>query len=212
MKQETNGRQELAQKEIELTRKNEALKSEGALLNDQKAAMEQKTRELQATLKQERENHEIKVRDLKTETYKSKKTLKEMGEVMKRETSNLVRIFRKKELEISKEGVALQLLHLRDAESMHERQIDLIEENETFNCEKYGFSKETLPEQLLQARLNRERFRKDLPVIREHIRVLKEQEMSMKKDFDAINKEVEDNGEGILIAITSTIYPDPNHI
>ena len=130
-----------------------------------------------------------------------------MGEFMKKETANLVRILRKKELEINQEATMVQLLHLRKYESLQERQIKLIEDNEVFNCEKYGLSKDALPQELLQARLNREKLQRELPVIRENIRVLEEQEMSTSKELDAINKEIDDNVKGMGIATASTNSP-----
>ena len=204
---EENGRQILLLNESELMHKNNAFRAEIAIYEKQKADMMVKRREFEEILKRERDNHDLKLRELNADTYSSKKTLKQMGEFMKKETANLVRILRKKELEINQEATMVQLLHLRKYESLQERQIKLIEDNEVFNCEKYGLSKDALPQELLQARLNREKLQRELPVIRENIRVLEEQEMSTSKELDAINKEIDDNVKGMGIATASTNSP-----
>ena len=211
VKEDTNSRQELAQKESELCRKRDAIKQEGTLRTDQMADIEQKVRELEVSLKRERENHDLKLVDLKAETYKSKTTLKEMGEIMKRETANLERIFRKKHLETNKESARLHLLHIRQAESLNLRHMSLLDEVESLNCEKYGVSKEALPQELRhQFHLDRERIQKDLQGMREHLRMWEERELSTNHALKEMQKEIEGHGKGIAIINTSTIQFDPN--
>ena len=109
---------ELALKKRELHRMIDEVKDYS--IDDEKQCKdcEQKIDELFEDLEHERQDHERKLSELKTDVYKSKRTLKEMGEAMKRETANLERIFRTKVLEIRLEVTRLRLLHLRLKDSI----------------------------------------------------------------------------------------------
>ena len=98
---------ELAQKEVELKRIEEELNSDYGHFNNRSAEWHQKRAMLEEDLKRERENHELKLRELESEVHKTERPLKEMGEVAKRETANLERLFKRKTLEIQRDMTGL---------------------------------------------------------------------------------------------------------
>ena len=170
------------------------------------ADMKRTERTCEETLKREKENHEVKLRNLKEETCKGKKTLKEMGEIMKKETANLVRALRTHELTRDRGRAMAQLQRYRGAKKLYGSEIDFIEAVEIFYREKYGGGNEEdeseLQKLLVFAREEKEAMQKELLVVLENIRVLEEQEMSTSKELDAINKEIGDNIEGTAIIIS----------
>ena len=176
----------------------------------QKSDTEQR-RAYQAALKLDLE---FNLRELKTKVYKSRKTLKEMGEIMKKETANLERLSRKKELDNNLLRGKVVSLNLMQKEKLYLRRIGIIEEEEGFYREKYGGGDED-DERELQKLLLLQRERKEASqifyqMVGEDIRSLKEKEILMNQELDAINKQIERHDEGIAIAITSTARLNTN--
>ena len=85
------------------------MRGRDARFEKQQSGMMQKYNELAELLGREQENYEQQLDELKSEVFKSKKTLKEMGEIMKQKSRDLQLIFRKKELEITQEGIVARL-------------------------------------------------------------------------------------------------------
>ena len=189
----------------ELAQKDKELDADLINFQTQESETQQKVHTFKMALKREQENHELKLRELKTEVYKNKKTLKELGEIMKRETVNLERIFQKKELEIKQEALVVRMLHFQEAESLCMRQIGLVEEVEVFHLEKVGGGNEEeerkLQKVLLFFREQKEEYQKQLSTVRENIRVVEEEELSIDEQLDAINKLMDSYGEGTTIAL-----------
>ena len=156
-------------------------------------------------LKRERQNHELKLIELKTDVYKSKRPLKEMGEVMKRETASLERIFRKKELENELEVARLRLLQKRKEECLFVRHVGSLEEFEVFYREKYAGDELALT----RTRESIELAQKELVKVRVNIRGNEEQQLSKSKELDAINAALGSNDKGSATATTPTDEPGP---
>ena len=154
-------------------------------------------------LKREQENLELKLRDLKAETYQRNKTLNEFGELIRWKSVNLERLSRKKVLEIKREGIMVRLLYFREAESLFLRRIGLIGQVEVFYREKYGGGNDEDEKELQEVlQFQRERIeknRKEMSLVRDNILLLEEEEMSLSKELDATNKEICDNDEGMTI-------------
>ena len=194
---------EMARKESEQNRKQTEHNANYRHFNSQKDLREQKISELQNALKSELENHELKLRELKKDIYKSKMPLKEMGEIVKRETANLQQIFRKKELEIERDRLAIELLRTQDVNIMNVGQLGLLEEREVLWREKYAGDKTVLHQQLLTLREPKEMAEKSLREGRERIRVNEEQQLTVSKELDAINAELNSNDKDSATAATS---------
>ena len=201
---------ELARKEKELDCKQEALNADLIHLQNISDERTQRRAKLGDALKRERENHELKLRELKTDVYKSKRSLKEMGEVMKRETANLERIFRKKELENRQEGTLLKLLGCRGFESLSARKVGLYEEREVFYREKYAGDETALQEQLMGMRDNDTySYLNGLLQMREQIRDYEERQVLISKELDAINAELSSHDKDTVTAKPSAADAGP---
>ena len=197
----------------ELKRKEKQLEVDFLNFEKRDSAMKQTSLTWAEQLKREKEDHALKLRELKIRAYSSKKTLKEMGEIMKRETVNLVRISRKKELKINHEIKMVQLVHFREAEGLLLRRIGLCEEVEVSYREKYaGGNKEEskLQKLLLLCRELKEQDQKDLLNVREQIRVFEERATSIGKELDAVNLALVGDDEGRAIIIPYMAVSDPN--
>ena len=85
------------------------------------------------------------------------------------------------------------------------RQIGLVEEVEVFHLEKVGGGNEEeerkLQKVLLFFREQKEEYQKQLSTVRENIRVVEEEELSIDEQLDAINKLMDSYGEGTTIAL-----------
>ena len=176
-----------------------------------------KRHKLEATLNRERDLHKIKLQDLKTETFKSKKTLKEMGEIVKRETANLERILRKKELEINQDKAALQRQLIHQAEIMWAPQIILIKEVEVFYGEKYGGGNEEdemeLQKLLLNQQDQKEKLQKWQQLVQKNLRVFDEEEEATNKELDTLNNQIESHYKGKSLSTlfqNSVVRPHTN--
>ena len=187
--------QELIQKNEELiadTIKFEKFESDTAL----------KIEIINENLKSELENHELKLRETKINVYKGKKPFRELGDIMKIESTNLERIIRKKELDIRKEGTVVQLVHLRVADSLLIRKIGFCEEVEVFYRKQYGGGDEENDKELEKLlEFQREwigKHQKELSVVRENIRGLEDELMSFSDQLDVVNKEIETHYEGTI--------------
>ena len=200
---------ELARKEKELDCKQEALNADLSHLQNISDERTQRRAKLDDALKRERENHELKLRELKTDVYKSKRSLKEMGEVMKRETANLERIFRKKELENMQEGTLLNLLGCRGLESLSAQRIGLYEEREVFYREKYAGDETALQEQLLRLQESKNKGKNLLLQILKDLRDYEERQVLISKELDAINAELGSNDKGTATAKPSAADAGP---
>ena len=200
---------ELARKEGELKRIEEELNADYGHFNNQMADWKQKQAELEEDLKRERESHELKLRELKSEVHKTKRPLKEMGEVMKRETTNLEQLFKKKTLEIQREMIGLSLLQSREMHRLNSRSSSLHEEKEVFYRAKYAADETTLQQQLRRLREDNEQVNKQLLKTRENFPKLKEQQLAVNKELDAINAQLSSNDKGSATAATSAADPGP---
>ena len=200
---------ELARKEVELKRIEEELNSDFDHFDNLVADAELKKAELEEDLRREWENHELKLRELKSEVQKTKRPPKETGEVMKRETANLERLFKKRTLEIQREITGLSLLQSQEMDRLNNRRINLIEENEMYFREKYAADKPTLHQQLLRLRENKEQARHNLRDAREKIPKLEERQLTMGKELDAINVQLSSNDKGSATATATTSAADP---
>ena len=199
VEEEMNDRQELTQeaRDWDLVRKKEALAAKVVLYEEQKTDLEQKTREFKASLRRERETHEIKRNELKTEA-EDKQTKRE---VWKQNDANLQRIFQKKKVELEQEEFLRQLSFQQTTESLLLFNIDYLEDSEASYRKKYVDNESSLQQALSIPRAKIENHRKSLVLVRENIRTLQEDEMYNNRLLDAINKEIEGNGEGIAIVI-----------
>ena len=200
---------ELARKEGELKRIEEELNADYGHFNNQMADRNQKQDELNEDLRRERESHELKLSELKSEVHKTKRPLKEMGEIVKRETANLEQLFKKKTLEIQREMTGLSLLQSQGMDRLHSRSNNLHEEKEVFYREKYAADETTLHQQLLRLRENKEQARHNLRDARENISKLEERQLTMGKELDAINAQLSSNDKGSVITTTTTSAADP---
>ena len=200
---------ELERIEVELKRIEEELNADYDHFNIQNADRNQKQDELEEDLRRERENHELKLSELKSEVHKTKRPLKEMREVMKRETANLEQLFKKKTLEIQREMTGLSLLQSQGMDRLHSRSNNLHEEKEVFYREKYAADETTLHQQLLRLRENKEQARHNLRDARENISKLEERQLTMGKELDAINAQLSSNDKGSVTATATTSADDP---
>ena len=198
----------------ELSQKDKQLDVDFINFRKQESDIQQQVRTFEEALKREHENHQLKLRELTIDVHKRKKSLKELGEIMKRETANLLRMSTKKELEINQERRMVQLVYYREKESLFLRRIGIFEEVEVFYREKTGCGKDEddskLQELLRLCREQCELYQKDLLAMRENIRVVEEEEMSTRKELDAIDMKVDDNDKGVsllqplLVILTQT--------
>ena len=151
MKEEQGGKidpaDELARRESELDRKEKEIKAEyDRFQGNDFGQLHSKDFE------RERENHELKLRELKTDVYKSKRTLKEMAEIVKRESAILQRTFRKKELEDAIDIRVINLQQAREIECLHVQWLAHLKEREDFCRERYAGDKSMLQPLLLDLR------------------------------------------------------------
>ena len=201
---------ELARKFKELDIKRDEFDAD---IKQKEAELQGKMAEADEVLQRERENHELKLRELKTDVYKSKRTLKEMGEIMKRETASLQRMLRMKELEIAREVIVLRHLQLRESESLFVRQIGLFEDEEVLLCEKYAGDDSALQQQLVRLRERQQEVQHGLLETRENIRGYEERHMLVSKELDAINPEPGSNDKDTptptVTTTTSAADPGP---
>ena len=199
---------ELARKEGELKRIEEELNADYGHFNNQMADRNQKQDELNEDLRRERESHELKLSELKSEVHKTKRPLKEMGEIVKRETANLEQLFKKKTLEIQREMVGLSLLQSREMDRLNSRKSNLHEEKEVFYREKYA-AVETALQQLLRLREDKELVHNNLRDTREGILMLEERQLAMGKELDAINAQLSSNDKDTATSTATTSAADP---
>ena len=191
--------------------------------NNQHEPLAQKARELQDSLKREKEIHEKKLADLKADVYKRKATLKDMGEIMKRESAKLQRIWQKKEVEINQQLGATELPQNRQAETLYLRDLQICEEeeahyrtlfrvgngvNEDEKCD--GFLHKHLGEMLLALKEKKQKLEKDLLLVREKIRNREEEAISLGKEMDAINLAMESYDEGSMVVNICTLPFPPS--
>ena len=156
----------------------------------------QKVDELQGLLKRGEENLERQLVELKADAYKSKKTLKEMGDIIKRESAQLQRTWLMKELEIRKEVitsqqemVVLQLEHARGYEAMQIKQLDYCELRETiFRGYRHTPDREI---ELLEYKDMTEKVQAILTVVRGEIRGYEEMKNSLREKLDVINNKID---------------------
>ena len=131
LEQKQKKREYFEQKEMELALQRTQYNDEDDELHQQEIVVEQKLLELDELLKRGKENHEKMLIDLKADVYKRKATLKDMGEMMKRESAKLQRIWQKKELEINQEKIMITLRFFQKRESLKKRQLDHMKELKT---------------------------------------------------------------------------------
>ena len=198
---------DLAQRERELDHKYEELEADyDRHFQKQEADVGQKQFELYEALERERENHKLKLREIITDVHNSKRSMKEMGEITKRDYENLQLIFRKKELEILRERATLALPIWRELESLCIRKIALAGEGDVFYRERYAET--ALQQRLLGLREDKEKDQNyllqirqnHLLQIREGIRMDEEQLLSLCKGLDELNKELNSNGKSTTTA------------
>ena len=161
-------------------------------------ARDQKLLELDESMKREQASYEKKLADLKADVCKSKKTLKEMGEIMKRESAKLQRIWQKKELEIQHEEVTLQLVKYRRYEVLQIKQLGNKELREAFYREyDQGPNYE---ENLLILKSQVKQLRLEVAAAREDIQKCEKEETWLSERLDAINREIGSNDEAAISA------------
>ena len=200
---------ELARKERELERKKKAF-DETVLHNEKyNAVCQQEIIKLEKALKREREFHELKLRELKSDLYTSKRTLKEMGEIVKRETANLERNSRRKMLEIQQELAMLKVLQQRRNEGIYAGEIDIVKESDRV---EFAGDETVLQQQLLRLRADKEKYHKTLLKSREVLRDTEEWLLSLSKEMDAINAELDSNDKGSVTATTTTTVAGPGPV
>ena len=200
---------ELARRERELDRIEEDFKADYGRQMKKEADDDQKIVELEKSLQREREEHELKLREIKIRVYKSKRPVKEMVEVLKRETATLQQIFRKKELENEQERMTIELLKLRERERICEKKSAIYEEREVLGREKFAGDKETLETLLLAIQEVRESSQKVMLSSSNLIRSSEIRQRSIRKELDAINAELARNDIDTVTATTSTADSGP---
>ena len=198
---------ELARRERELDRIEEDFKADYGRQMKKEADDDQKIVELEKSLQREREEHELKLRELKIRVYKSKGPLKEMVEVLKRETATLEQIFRKKELENEQERMTIELLRLKERERICEKKSACYNEREVLGREKFAGDKETLETLLLAIQELRESSQKVMLSSSNVIRSSEKRQRSIRKELDAINAELDRNDIDAATATTSVADP-----
>ena len=183
--------------------------------NEQVRAGEQKKRDFDQVLNRDHEDIVKKLAEFEKEVYQSKRTLKEMGEIMKRETAKLQRILRKKELEIKREEIVeLVLPHKREAETLLLRDLKMRDEEDAYFRKLFpdgenGLEKgSSLRKHLSDRRESSEKCQTDLLNLREKIRVLEEDAISVSKELAAIDLAMVNDDEGRDISILCIAYPD----
>ena len=186
---------ELARKERELERKEAELDAALDIFSELVDNCMQRHVELDEAMKRERENHELQLRELKSNVYRSKITLKEMGEIMKRETAKLRLILRKKELENEGEKDELNLLRTQRTLSLNIEQIGFVEEHELFYREKYAGNETKGQELLLRAKKDKNTLQNTLFDTREELGRLEGREFLRKQELDVINKVLDGNDD-----------------
>ena len=194
---------ELARKEREVNRK---IAEQNTCVDNIEVQIDewiQKVTELEENQERERENHELKLNELQTDMYKSKRPSKELGEVMKRETANLHRIFRKKELEVMKEIAALKFRQCRGIISIKVIHCSIFEELEAFYREKYAGDNTTFQEKMVQIRKVKETAQETFLQTRESTRICEEQQIGISKELDAINAELDSKDNDTATSTTS---------
>ena len=198
-------------KQIELDLKKKKISASGDLLTLKNIYCQRKRDDLEEDLKRERQNHELKLRELEKDVYKSKIPLKEMGAVLKRETANLERIFRKKEIEHELERTRINLLEDRGIENLIEGSIRLDEEYEVFYRKKYAGDEALLRRRLRELEWgdHQELFQKSLLKARNNIRNMEHNLRLINEDLDAINAELSSNDTATATALTSAANPGP---
>ena len=201
VEKEATSQLELQWKENELFGKREALDVEYDLIEIQQSNLEQKRCELEEALKSERGKHWLQLIERKTEHFKGKKTLKELGKKWKQEEANLERIFRRKELENRQERTRVEAVALREAESLFSRDVDLFEELESFHREKYAGNETYLQQMLPFLRVKKEELLAKLLAAQEKRRVYEGDEVSISKELDVINEAIGSNGEGTTLLL-----------
>ena len=191
MKEHNEYKLEIDRKAKELLRKQYECTADINRFDSQLEVCQQKIEELEEALKHERENHQLKLSELKTNVYKSKKTLKEMAEMMKRETTKLERLFRKKELENERESDEQDRLKTLYLKCKTSRRMVYTEEREVFFREKYGEkSKEVLNEQN-----SIEFFQTHLQSYEVELQEIEERQLARNKELDAINAVLDGNSD-----------------
>ena len=205
---------ELVRKVADLNHNIDELTSDANGFQKQVNECQEKIFELKEDLKREREYLELKLIELKKDVYlyKSKRTLKEMGESIKRETAKLQQIFRKKELELGQQIAIFRLLQLRGQESLDIRQMVLMVEQDVLAREEYAndalFGKISDLQSVLTTKSLRDAIQshqQKLLESRAHIRSVEEQQMSICNELDLLNKELklDSNDQNAIPATTS---------
>ena len=178
----------LARKNEELHRNSEEIFADRKLFEKREQVVNQEIVELSEDLKCARDDHQFKLRELKADVYRSKRSLKEIGETMKRESANLERLFRQKELEFLRKKETLELSMWRELEGICIRQISILQERDIFSREMHAGT--ALQEYLLGIRKDREEHENSLLELRESIRISEEQHISLCQELDELNKEL----------------------
>ena len=194
---------ELARKESELKRKEEELNADLEIITKQGVEWQQKHDGLNEDLERERQNHELKLRELKSDVYTSKRPLKEMGEFVKRESANLQRIFRKKELEVEQEASTISLLKWRRTEAVFVRKIGIVKEGDDFVRDKYAGEETELQQHLVRLREDKEIYQKGLLQTGGKVRIFEERQILISKELDAINAKLNSTDKDTATATTS---------
>ena len=176
--EEANSRQELAQKHSELMRKREAMNGENSLYEQEMSEMEQKLDEIKETIMREKKNHELKREQCKTGVS--------TREAWEREDANLQQMFQLKKLELKQEAITLQLWYFQKAEMMYLRHVAFYEELEVYHRKKYAGNEAALQQMLPYSKKRKEEVQNKLQNCQESIRVLLEDELSLKRTLATI--------------------------
>ena len=187
---EFNG--EVARKERELDRKYKELEADyDRHYQKLEAEMNQKQLELEEVdLKLERQNEIIPHEINRGETPK---------EHQERENA-ILKLKLLTELKDKRENRMEETLLLQKLESLYARKIGITEEREVFYREKYTEDDTALSEHLLGLRETKEKDQGYQLQIREGIRMIEERHMSLCKELDELNKELNSNGKSTTTA------------
>ena len=216
---EANGRIELTQEEIDLLVREfgplgELKHKEIALNRDWDIYCDRQKVELGREadiIKFEQLSYDVKLIELKAEVFKRKKSLKELGIIWKLEEANLGRILRKKVLENREKAIVARLSLFQQAEILYTREIGLHEEFEVYHRERHaGEGNEVSLDDALRSGTEKEKIQQKLQQLREDVRGLEEEKISLGEELLVVTKEIEDNIEGTVIATFSTARPKTN--
>ena len=203
--EDANRRIQLTKHEIELLHLRDILDEDWEESDNKAYDTDEKTLELDETMKREKKYHDLKVEERKTEVS--------TRDAWKRESAKLGMILRKKEVECSQERVMAQLSTYQYAESLCIRELDLNDEYEAFFRAKYGDgngeNERMLQKELALCRQQKKEWGIELSLYREKIRPLEEEQLSLlSKQMDVINEEMDGNVEDAAVATTFSDHPD----